>query len=71
MSDMSTFCKESLYENKKIENHKKCMISGMRAFIENPCTRVQMLEKQIFPLGHFYRESLYENKNLNENDALT
>ena len=38
VSDMSTFKKESMYENGTLENHNTIMISGMKTFIENPCT---------------------------------
>ena len=42
VSDMSTFKKESMYENGTLENHNTIMISGMKTFIENPCTRMHI-----------------------------
>ena len=71
MSDVSTFCRESLYERQKSETCKTGMISDMNAFIENPRTRMHILKTLFFLCGHFCRESLHENEYLNENDALT
>ena len=42
MSDMSTFDRESLYENETRENRKNILICSMSAVIENPCTRVHI-----------------------------
>ena len=42
MSDMSTFDRESLYENETRENRKNILICSMSAVIENPDTRVHI-----------------------------
>ena len=42
MSDMSTFDRESLYENETRENRKHLVICCMSAVIENPYTRVHI-----------------------------
>ena len=42
MSDMSTFDRESLYENETRENRKNILICSMSAVIENHCTRTHI-----------------------------
>ena len=57
MSDMSTFYRESLYENEKIENHNAIMISGMDTFYRESLYESAHLRKTVYSLWQLFIEN--------------